>query len=45
MKTIRYVIANWNSPDRRPVWQILVLLVLFPIYHAARWFVDRMDRI
>lgn len=28
----------------RPLWQMLVLLPLYPIYVSARAFVDWMDR-
>lgn len=45
METIRYFIANWNSPHRRPVWQILLLLPLWPLYLAASKFVKWMDGI
>jgi hypothetical protein len=33
----------WTSPNRRPLWQIPLLLPLFAIYLPARAFVDWMD--
>ena len=42
---LRYIVANWNRPDRRPVWQIAALIPLWLISLPARWFVSKMDRL
>jgi hypothetical protein len=28
----------------RPLWQIALLLPIWPLYAGARWFVEFMDR-
>lgn len=33
----------WHHPDRRPLWQIAVLLPLFLLYIPAAAFVRWMD--
>lgn len=40
---IHYIRKNWHRPDRRPIWQMLLLLPLWLLYKPARWFVDWMD--
>lgn len=43
-RDLKYIAANWQRNDRRPIWQIILLIPAFLLYWPARKYVDFMDR-
>lgn len=36
---------QWRGKTLRPLWQIAILLPIYPIYALSRWIVEKVERI
>lgn len=44
MKNLKYIWENWNSPDRRPIGQMLLLFPLWLCYVPAKAYVEFVEK-
>lgn len=43
-KDMKYIYDNWNSPTRRPIWEILLLLPLYLLYLPCKVYVEWFEK-
>jgi hypothetical protein len=43
IELLKRIRTDWNSPYRRPIWQIAILLPLYPTIWLSRKYVDFWD--